>query len=126
MNSRNSFIFLFAILLLVSQLVGEDSTLVSVAGADDAEIQQSLKRGEETLKQMATTPAKSAAPRTAEPTLSLDDFYSSSKEDDTNDDTLSKDGEGVPEVPTSAPTTVVTRGMIVDQVNGVPILPQIP
>lgn len=128
MNSRNAFIFLIAILLLVSQLVGENSTLVSVAGADNAEIQQSLERGEETLKNMATAPARSAPSRTVEPALSLDDFYGSSEDDDTSVENASEEVEVSPKPVTVAPPTLqvsVPEGAIVDTVNGVPILPKI-
>lgn len=128
MNSRNSLILLIAILLLVNQLVSKDSTLVAVAGADTETIQQSMKNGEENLKQMAsadTTPARSGPIRTAE---SLDDFYG-------NDDIEIPDYEAPPEVTDvddDARPQPVTRSaspkpkIIADTVNGVPIMPRIP
>lgn len=138
MNSRNAFIFLIAILVLVSQLVGENSTLVSVAGADDAEIQQSLKRGEETLKNIATAPASTAPTRTVESALSLDDFYKSSGDDESSADFAPDEVDEAPDEvdeapepetaappPSAASVPSVPKGVIVDTVNGVPIMPQI-
>ena len=129
MNSRNSLIVLIAILLLVGQLVTKDSTLMAVAGADTETIQQSMKNGEENLKQMAstnTTPARSGPIRTAE---SLDDFYG-------NDEIEIPDYEAPPELTDvdddEARPQPVTRSaspkpkIIADTVNGVPIMPRIP
>ena len=128
MNSRNSLIVLIAILLLVGQLVTKDSTLMAVAGADTETIQQSMKNGEENLKQMAstnTTPARSGPIRTAE---SLDDFYG-------NDEIEIPDYEAPPEqtdVDDDVRPQPVNRSaparpkIIADTINGVPIMPRIP
>ena len=128
MNSRNSLILLIAILLLVTLLMREDSTLVAVAGADTETIQQSMKNGEENLRKMASadsTPTRSGPIRTAE---SLDDFYG-------NYEIEIPDYEAPPEqtdVDDDVRPQPVTRSgparpkIIADTINGVPIMPRIP
>ncbi len=77
MNARNSLLILGAILLIVSQLFGEDSTIAALASSDDAELQAAMTRGETALtaSTRADIPRRTARPERTADGGSLADFY---------------------------------------------------
>ncbi len=79
MNAKNSLLVLAAVMLLVSQLFGEGSTIASVASSDDAELQQAMKNGEEAITRAALGDNKVRTTRKNDPAktdaTSLSEFY---------------------------------------------------
>ena len=53
MNAKNSLILLIAIVLIVGQLFGEDSTIATVASSDADDIQMAMEEGEESSDKAA-------------------------------------------------------------------------
>jgi hypothetical protein len=86
MTSRNSLLLLIAIVLLVGQLMGKDSTIASVAEADRSDIQGAIEQGGAAVEHViASKPAPPSRPAVtpAASEVSLDDFYDSVEPDDT-------------------------------------------
>lgn len=84
MNAKNSLILLLAIMLIVSQLVDEDSTIAHVAASDADEIQMAMEEGEAAIERATAAPSvvRTASRPTRTDATSLDDFYGAVEEED--------------------------------------------
>ncbi len=84
MNAKNSLILLIAIVLIVGQLFGEDSTIATVASSDADEIQMAMEEGEAAIERATAAPpvVRTASRPARTDATSLDDFYGAVEEED--------------------------------------------
>jgi len=84
MNPKYALGFLLAVLLVVSQLFGEDSTIASVANSSDSELQAAMKDSEEAIKLAASSNKQLTRTRNdpiRSDQTSLDAFYDEVEEE---------------------------------------------
>jgi len=124
MNPKYALGFLVAVLAIVSQLVGEDSAISSVANSDKSELQQAMRSGEATATQ-AISSNREITTTKIEPTrsdsTSLRDFYEDDEmeamsipEDGITDEDPNADQVAFDDTAVATPATIGTKGRPVE------------